>query len=254
MDKNSIRESHSCLHAGHRIRLRRRARKEGLKNFNEHQLLELLLSFVIARKDTNDLAHKLINKFGSIKNIITAPYDMLVNFDGLGDASASFLALLPDVIASLNEYIHLPNTKISSTAQAVAYFNRLFQAVGYEKVIALFLDNSGEIVQYYTSDTKEKDHVVIDKKQIQSIALGQNIKKVIIAHNHPNGNCYPSTSDVDTTRDLFLSLYMAGVELVDHCIISASGEYYSMRSSGILAKFREQTVAMLSNIRSDNNF
>lgn len=253
MDKNKDKESRSNLHAGHRIRLRQRARKEGLKNFNEHQLLELLLSFVIARKDTNDLAHMLINKFGSIKNVITATYEDLVNFDGLGDASASFLSLLPEIIVNMNEYINVPHTKISSTAQAVAYFDKLFKSVGYEKMVALFLDSTGELIQYHTSETKIKDHVVIDKKQIQAIALNPNITRVIIAHNHPSGNCFPSTSDIDTTLDLFLSLHLLGVELVDHCIVTSTGEYYSMRSAGVISKFREQTTAMLTNLKNDSS-
>ena len=74
----------SKLHEGHRKRLRERAMKGIEENFQEHEILELLLSFVIARKDTNDLAHQLINTFGSLNNVLEAPYSSLISFDGLG--------------------------------------------------------------------------------------------------------------------------------------------------------------------------
>ena len=88
MNEAKIVDDRSKLHTGHRKRLRFRFRNEGLRHFTEHQVLEYLLSFVIPRRDTNELAHKLINKFGSLKNVLSAPYSILSSFDGLGEVSA----------------------------------------------------------------------------------------------------------------------------------------------------------------------
>ena len=84
-------------HSGHRERLRDRVRKEGLKNFQDYQVLEYVLTFAIPYKDTNEIAHRLINKFGSFYGVLEADEEDLALVKGMGQASAHFVANLRNI-------------------------------------------------------------------------------------------------------------------------------------------------------------
>ena len=85
------------MHDGHRERLRERFLREGLDSFEDHNILELLLFYVIPRKDTNELAHLLLDRFGSLSAVLEAPYEELKTVPGIGELSASLLCLIPEI-------------------------------------------------------------------------------------------------------------------------------------------------------------
>ena len=85
------------LHDGHRARKKEQFRRQGLDGFADHEVLELLLYYAIPRKDTNELAHRLLQKFGSLQNVFSAPLEELAKVDGVGESAALFLTLLPQV-------------------------------------------------------------------------------------------------------------------------------------------------------------
>ena len=85
------------IHNGHRQRLKDRFRKEGLDHFDEHQVLELLLFYCIPRQDTNPLAHRLMNTFGSVREVLNADRDVLLRVEGMTENAATLLSLVGDL-------------------------------------------------------------------------------------------------------------------------------------------------------------
>ena len=68
------------IHSGHRQRLKDRFMQDGLSGFNEINALELLLFYCVPRRDTNDLAHRLLDHFGSFDKVIDATPEQLELF------------------------------------------------------------------------------------------------------------------------------------------------------------------------------
>ncbi len=233
------------LHSGHRIRIRERARKEGLQSFTEHQLLELLLSFVVARKDTNDLAHKLINEFGNLNNVLNAPYSALVNFNGLGDASASFLDLLPDIMEYCNKLRINDSQKITNAKEAIAVITPILEQVGNEYLVMLLMTQNDKLIHYETIAIGDSDRITVDIQELQLKVAKYHAKKVIFAHNHPDGHFGPSDNDNVFTKTAYLSLKIHGVELLDHYILTPDHSFYSYRQYGLLDKFQAELKSLL---------
>lgn len=86
------------VHDGHRERLRWRFIEHGLKNFNELNSLELLLFFAIPRRDTNELAHTLLARFGTLAGVFDASYEELTSVPGVGENAAALIMLVPQIL------------------------------------------------------------------------------------------------------------------------------------------------------------
>ena len=84
------------VHDGHRDRVRERFLNDGLDGFRDHQVMELLLFYGIPRKDTNEIAHKLMERFGSFSGVFDASFESLIEC-GLSRSCASFIKLIPAV-------------------------------------------------------------------------------------------------------------------------------------------------------------
>ena len=85
------------IHEGHRQRLKERYLREGLDHFEQHQVLELLLFYCVPRKDTNPIAHALLERFGSLSQVLEAPLPELMRIPGMGQSSAAFFSLVGDL-------------------------------------------------------------------------------------------------------------------------------------------------------------
>ena len=235
-DKSII--SRSKLHEGHRVRVRKDIREHGLRRLNDHQLLEFILFSLIARKDTNDLAHILINKFGSLKNVLNAPYNSLLEVDGLGEVSATFLSILPEMIDIISDKLNENELKIQSSVQAVEKLKPLYKTNGLEKIIIILLNKRDGVIKYVVTDFGDELEIGIFAKYLRNLVITHNAAKVILSHNHTNGVCQPSEEDVTTTKQIFMLLHFMQVELVDHIILSGE-DYYSFRANGDIGNFRK---------------
>ena len=236
----------SILHAGHRLRLRDRARREGLDKFTEHQFLEFVLSFVIARKDTNDLAHLILNKFGSLEAILNTPYEMLAKFEGLGEVSATFLSMLNNMIAYIDKSKKKEPTKIKSTTDVHDTVVPLLSKAEREKFVILFIDGDDNRVHIESTNIGFLDKISIDTEEIRTLVRHFNAKKIVMAHNQINSVLYPSQSDIDFTKKAYAMLYFMGADLADHVIVSNSGDIYSFRSAHHLDQYRQEVMKYLN--------
>lgn len=208
------------MHEGHRKRLKQRFVQEGLSSFEQHQVLELLLFYSIPRKDTNEIAHKLIDEFGSISNVFDAPTSDLATIEGISENSATLLSL----ISQLSQYYlnkkHGDKVVLDSSIKACDYAKNLFLTKKYEVFFIICLDNQNRVniakplFEGTTNETAVYPRIVIEN------ALRYTASNVIIAHNHPGGSLNPSTADMQTTQTIQNALNCIQVKLVDHIIVA----------------------------------
>ena len=225
------------LHAGHRARLRKRFLEEGLDAFNEINALELQLFYCVPRKDTNELAHRLINYFGSYTNVLNAPVSELVKVDGVSENIATYLSLQGAAVR-----YYLTNRKLGGTVVRTTedYGNILlpyFIGKTNETVFVLCLDAKCKVLCCREVSEGSVNAASISMRKIMDIALSSNATSVVIAHNHPSGVAVPSPEDIQTTHRLAKALEAVDIILVDHLIV-ADSDYISLVQSNLFAGVR----------------
>lgn len=215
-------------HTGHRDRLRARYNKNGIDSFEQHEILELLLYYCIARKDTNNLAHELLNRFGSISAVFDAPKSELLKIDGIGDRSAELIKLIPHLARVYLEDKSKAVKSFNTNQEVVSYMRNKFIGMGNEVIAALFVDNRGAIVEYSVISVGSVNMSEVDVRKIMKICLTNDSTGIVIAHNHPRGLAAPTEEDVQTTKNLFGTLASIRVALLDHVIYGEDGTYISV--------------------------
>jgi len=221
------------MHEGHRIRLKKRFLEEGLDSFEDHQILELLLFFAIPRKDTNELAHTLIQKYGSLSKVFEADPKELATTPGLGENSAILLSLIPSLarIYFKDRWGKRPN--LDSTAKAGEYILTLFAGRSYEVFFVICLDAQHNVIYPALVHEGTIDQAQIYPRLIVETALRHKAHSVILAHNHPGGSPVPSPQDIEVTKKIRLALESISIPVLDH-IIAAGEEYVSCMEKGLL--------------------
>ena len=219
------------IHDGHRQRLRERFIREGLDNFTDVQVLELLLFYCIPRQDTNALAHGLLERFGSMYAVLEATPSELKKVPGIGDNAAMFLHLL---LETWRYYMvnRQAQEKALTTIEACGnYMLSYFAARRNECVFLLCLDAKCRILCCKQVGEGSVNSAAVPIRKIVEMAMDANASSVVLAHNHPSGLALPSDADVMTTRRLAVALDAMEIQLVDH-LVMGDGEFVSMVQSG----------------------
>lgn len=139
-------DSSRNLHENHRARVRKRFEHEGLKTFADHNVLELLLFYSIPQKDTNDIAHRLLDEFGSLSAVFDAPKDVLMNVVGVGENTATLIKLMPELFSRYEQdKIKNESIVLNSAEAAGKYFMSRFIGANTEKLYAVCLDNNCKV-------------------------------------------------------------------------------------------------------------
>lgn len=224
------------LHEGHRQRLKERFIKNGLGSFEDHNILELLLFFSVPRNDTNEIGHRLLQRFGSISNVFDAPVEELCKVDGIGMHSATLIKLIPELCSIYNvdktENIEI----VSSTNAAGKFFVPRFMGKNDEEVHILLLDDKKKIIKSEMVSKGTVNASAVSIRKIVSLAVNSNATAVILAHNHPGGVALPSSNDIVVTRRIYNALKLMEINLCDHIIV-AGDDFVSMQESGIFSDF-----------------
>lgn len=229
------REESENLHAGHRERLRRRFAEEGLDGFDDHNALELLLSYAIPRRDVNALAHELILRFGSFDGVFDAPLYELAAVSGIGERSALLIKLVPQLTRKyqLSRLKRSQTDTLDSIARAGNYFLPFFYAVEEESVYLATLDPKCRVIGCHLLGSGREAFASVTVKSVLEAALRDRAFSVILAHNHPSGAAVPSRDDVRSTEKLAAALAPLEIKLSDHLII-AGNEFASMKECGYM--------------------
>lgn len=220
-------------HAGHRARMRERFLKEGLDSFQPHEVLELLLFYTRPQGNTNPLGHTLINRFGSLSQVLDASYEQLIQTPGVGEQTAVFLKLLPALSKRYLEDRQRPGTLITSVEDIWEQFRYAYVGAVNEQVYALFLDNKNQIIRRELLFEGSVNTSSIPKRRLMEFAISTNAASVVLSHNHPDGIAAPSRADVETTKLLLTLLEFQNIQLLDHMIV-AGDTYCSMREHGVI--------------------
>ena len=229
------------MHEGHRQRMYERLAGKG--KMEDHELLEILLYSCLPRVNTNEIAHKLLDAFGSLPAVFRADIKKLQAVEGIGDKTANQILLfgkIMDRIASYQEESlpHAMNYETLSNFLAVRFQRALQEYVEIYSV----KKKTGELIfcQRFTSD--EPDSVSIPAKDIADFIATFNPREVILVHNHIHGSCSPSAADNAFTKRIFLYFNLCGIELLDHYIVSPMG-VFSYNRHGLMDKIRAQCSA-----------
>jgi len=221
------------MHDKHRKRLRERCIKEGLDSFEQHQILELLMFFTIPRKDTNETAHLLLDKFGTLSNVLDAPFKELIKVEGVGENTAFFLNMLPQVMRKYEEDKFKTLTSATSVKAAGEYAKSLFFGRIYECFFLICLNAQNKIIHTEKISEGTLNETSVYPRNIVRCAIQNNAVSVIITHNHPGGSLTPSKTDVETTKAIKDALQTVDINLYDHIVV-ANNEYFSMRDTGLI--------------------
>lgn len=233
-------------HYGHRSRIRDRVKKEGLDNFQDYQVLEYALSFVIPYKDTNPLAHRLINRFGSLTGVLEADEEQLKEMDGMGEVSSHFLT---SIIKIYNFYEKEKVNKFAILKRPCETFNYvkcLFAGKLVEELYMVSLTPSSKIVKTEKVSQGTNNEAKVAIRTITDNISRNKVNNVIIAHNHPGGDSIPSEDDDRLTKALVTSLALNDCYLVDHMIIGSDGKYYSYRESGQIDNYLKEVSSLIA--------
>lgn len=220
-----------AVHDGHRERLKERFRSEGLDGFTEVQVLELLLFYSVPRKDTNEIAHALLEKFGTLAQVLDANPADLEKVPGMGSSSALFLKLL----SAAGRRYQISRTEratiLRTLEQCGAYLQPRFFGRKHEAVFLLCLDAKCKVLACKQVGEGSVNSAGVPIRRIVETALSANATMVVLAHNHPSGLALPSADDIQTTKRLAVALDTVEITLIDHLVFS-DDDYVSMAQSG----------------------
>lgn len=219
------------IHEGHRQRLKDRFRQEGLDGFNEVNALEMLLFYCVPRSDTNPLAHRLIERFGSFSGVLDASIEELEAVEGVGHNISTFLAFIPQLERYYNDNKNKNLKILTSVSQCGEYLRPKFINRKNEMVYMVCLDAKCKVLSCKQLGEGSVNSAGVPIRRIVDVALKMNASSVILAHNHPGGVAFPSSDDIQTTIRVSQALAGVDVVLTDH-LIFADGDYTSIVDSG----------------------
>ena len=225
------------IHDGHRERLKESFLEYGLAPMSDISALELLLCYAIPRRDTNELAHALLDAFGSLDGVFHASKEELKTVPGIGDHAATLLMLVPQIVKKSMVSKTREITQIRSTAEAGEYLLPRFLHEQDEILLMLCLDARKSVICCCEMARGVVNGVEASARRIVEKALKVKASAVIIAHNHPGGFAIPSREDDVFTKSLYSALEGVGVRFLDHIIV-AGDDYVSLADTGILSLYR----------------
>ncbi|HOQ01763.1 MAG TPA: DNA repair protein RadC [Acetivibrio clariflavus] len=227
------------MHEGHRKRLKMRFLKEGLDSFEPHQVLELLLFYSIPRKDTNELAHKLLERYGSLSGVFDADIKDIVKIQGIGENTAFLLNLIPHLARKYYNDKWGPKPELNSSSKAGNYAISLFAGRNYEAFYIICLDAQNRVNYSELVHEGTINEAPVYPRLLVEAAIRHKANSVILAHNHPGGTLTPSRADIEATKTICTALESISIKVIDHIIVCGD-KYYSFAENGKLEPLKLQ--------------
>lgn len=219
----------SELHKGHRDRMKNLCLTDGMKNLPDHNKLEIILFYAIPRIDTNEIAHSLLNHFGTFSAVLDAPYDELIKIKGITKNAAVLLKLIPQMTASYMEDQVKNVTHLDNPDKVGEFLIPKFIGHTNEVVYVLSLSTQKRVISCRLVFEGSISEVSFPVRRIVEVCIQTNAHSVIIAHNHPGGLPLPSRDDIIAAHQITKALSIIGVNVDDHVIVA--GESYNSMGS-----------------------
>lgn len=219
MNGTNSQKSNANVHDGHRERMRKRfLETESFDGFSDHEIIEMLLFYTHPRRNTNEIAHELMNRFGSIAGIIEANYNDLTQVKYITEGAATLFKIIPKFLPI---YYNSKNNGMiyNSSPKLIAFFEPYFVGLAHEEFRAAYFDNKLALIKNVALDSGDTSGSSVNIRKLVEIALRENAATVAIAHNHPKTSAKPSAADINTTRDIIDVLKLMKIDFLDHIIV-----------------------------------
>ena len=217
-------------HTGHRERMKAEFLARGLEGWPDHRVLELLLFYTIPQGDVNDLAHELVERFGSLAGVLDASVEELKKVKGVGDHTAVFLRMLPAVLGRYQGARTRLSAIINSPEEAYAWLEPYFFGARNEMVYVLCMDGKRQVLGVRKVAEGSIEMAEVNTRRIAEEAIGLRAAQIYVAHNHVSNLAIPSQADWLTTDTLRGALRPIGIELIDH-LVFVDGDMVSLKDS-----------------------
>ena len=214
-------------HEEHRKRVRKLFLESGLDGFSDHNVLELLLFYTIPKGDTNVTAHNLIDAFGSLRGVLDAPVEELVKVKGVGQYTATFLSILPQLLRKYSGEKAPQELRYSDTEGLFSYLRARFIGETAECAYLLTFGSNGQKLNCSKVSLGTATRMQLDRRSLLETAFRNKAVYAVLSHNHPGGIAAPSSDDVITTREIANLFAGVNIHLADHIIV-AGEECFSM--------------------------
>ena len=223
----------SNVHDGHRDRMRQRFLQEGAEGLATHELLEMLLYGTIPRGDTNEIAHRLLDEFGGLDNLLEAdPYE-ISKTAGVGIKSGVFLSLLHELVLRYEREKTVQKPALVSIQRCVEYCRSLLTFRPTERFYAIYLDGRRKVLHTSKLSEGTVGETPVSPRMVAEKALRYKAMSVLLCHNHPRGSANPSNEDIALTNQLRMILQPFGIDIMDHIIIGED-QYFSFFENDFL--------------------
>ena len=219
---------------GHKKRLSERFMMSGLTGFHDYEVLELLLSYVIVRRDCKSIAKEMLKKYGDLYTIFSQSNEELQKNKYITERVVIYLKTIFNIIEDeLYKKIYKSKIKITNNNQLINYLNMSLVKRDIEVFKVLFLNTQNELIAEEDLFKGTLDRSTVYIRELVKRIIKYNAKSIIIVHNHPGGSLKPSGADMELTVRIQEALENIEMRVLDHIIISEKG-YFSFLEDGIL--------------------
>ncbi len=219
------------VHSGHRGRMRRRYLETGFSGFQPHEVLEMLLYYGIPRRDTNEIAHKLLDRFGSLHGVLSANPQDLMQEPYISENAAVLITMFRAVL-QYDAAAQVAGMVLDNYSKVCKFFTDLYLFEEREVIRAALLDEKLRVMRCEIVSEGHPSAAQMTVRQLTELAYRANCNTMILAHNHPRGSAKVSSEDIAATRHLVPILMQCGITLVDHVVVCGD-KAVSMREQGV---------------------
>ncbi|WP_428897367.1 DNA repair protein RadC [Parelusimicrobium proximum] len=226
-------EKHNPSYLGHRDRIKKKFAENGIDSFQDHETLELLLTYSIPRRDTKPLAWALIKKFGSLSSVLDADAADLAKVKGIGRSTAMYLHLVRSVFKKYSMATLKQGVTIRTPEDVATYCRTSLQGKNEEVFEVIYLTIRNTVIGSEIVSVGTIDRTSISPRKVLERALAAKASGIVLVHNHPSGDPSPSNEDISFTRDVIKAAAILSISVHDHIIVGKNG-YCSLRAKGII--------------------
>lgn len=221
-------------YSGHRERLRERFLKDNGKTMPDYELMELLLTMAIPRRDVKPLAKNLIEKFGTFAKVLNAPQNTLQEFGLTLNTVAVFKVVVAAAVKmSWQELSGRDEPVFSNFDYMVDYCRMAMGHLQVEEFRVIFLNSKLQIIKEEAMQRGTVNNVAVHPREVVKAALEYGAVAVVLFHNHPGGKAAPSAYDREVTNEIVKALLPLKIKVYDHLIITRE-DFYSFRLNGLI--------------------
>lgn len=217
----------------HRKRIRERFMNSSGKGMSDYELIELLLTYAIPRRDVKPIAKRLYKKFGALQGILNCSREELEKIEGIGPASYTLVHLIKEIIAKYFEENMTRKDVLSSPGLVVDFSRAKLSGLKDELFLCIYLNTKNEVIDHETIQEGTIDQVVLHPRKVLERALYKKASAIILVHNHPSGHAKPSREDKLLTKEMIKASKLIDLRLLDHLIIG-NNAYYSFRENSLI--------------------